>query len=201
MELSLYFVLHFSFVKTPKCRSKERTASPQSCPRTKSKPPVHHFCQSRLFDHFAWIILQSLSTDCRVHDAGFREVPALSLSTFLHTQCFIKYVHNPQTNAIFMYRLRWVFVPSWSPYKTNLTGKKSDFMSYCLPSMPTAIFMNRLLMVILRIYWLYLVLFVQYVHSVSHMKKRSLVSPSTFLCELILKHCLYSNCLLRTKLT
>lgn len=113
MELNLYFVLHFRFVKTSKCRSEERTASPWSCPRTKSTP-VHHFlsiptvCTSK--DHFAWVILQSLSTDCRVHDAGIREVPALSLSTFqhTHTQCFIKYVHSLQTNAIFMYRLHWI---------------------------------------------------------------------------------------------
>lgn len=58
--------------------------------------------------------------------------------------------HNPQTNAIFMFRLQWVFVPWSSPYKTDLLGKKSDFMSRNLLSKPTAIFMDRLLMVILR---------------------------------------------------
>lgn len=52
----------------------------------------------------------------------------------INTQCFIKYVHNPHANAIFMYRLRWVFVPWSSPYKTSLAGKKSDFMSWNLLS-------------------------------------------------------------------
>lgn len=70
---------------------------------------------------------------------------------YLNTHRTSHQVHNPQTNAIFMYRLRWVYVPWSSPYKTDLAGKKSDFMSWSLFPMPTAIFMNRLLMVILRI--------------------------------------------------
>lgn len=186
MDISLYF--GFSFVKTPKSCSKN-TASPRSCPRTTSKPqPIHHFVnpdclcfeRSLRLSHPAIFIHRLPSKWCGLSGSHCAIIINISI------ECFIKYVHNRQTNAIFMYRLRWVFVPWRSPYKTNLAGKKSDFMSRNWLSMPTAIFMNRLLMVILRIYWLHLILFAQFAHSVSHTKKRSLVPPSTFLCELIL---------------
>lgn len=61
--------------------------------------------------------------------------------------------------------------------------QKSGFSGYLL-SMPLAIFMHRLLMIILRnnyfFYWN------DGENSVSHTKKRSVVRPSTFLCELML---------------
>lgn len=57
-------------------------------------------------------------------------------------------------------------------------------------SKPTAIFMIRLLMVILQIY----VLLIQFVKSVSHAKKRSVVLPSTLLCELILILSTFKKC-------
>lgn len=46
--------------------------------QTTTNPPylsIPAVCASK--DHFVWVILQSLSTDCRVPDAGFREVPVL----------------------------------------------------------------------------------------------------------------------------
>ncbi len=153
---------HFSLVKTPKCCSEEDTASPRSCPRTTSKPqPIHHICQSRLF---VLRKITSLESSCNLYP----QIAEYMLRAFGKSLCYnyrhfnthstSYHVHNPQTNAIFMYRLQWVFVPWSSPYKTNLAGKKSDFMKWNLLPMPTAIFMNRLLMVILRIYWLYLLL-------------------------------------------
>lgn len=112
----------------------ETRLAPGAVPRTKSKPqPIHHICQSRLF------VLRkttSLESSCNLYPQiaeymvrAFGKPLCYNYRHF-NTQCFIKYVHNPQTNAIFMYRLRWVFVPWSSPYKAKLAGNKSDFMSW-----------------------------------------------------------------------
>lgn len=98
-------VLRFTLIKkSPEFRS-DNTTRPRSCheKQATSPPylPIPTVCASK--NHFARVILQSLSADCRVHGAGC----PLAINKHL---CRI-YPQSSQTNAIFMCRLRWVFVP------------------------------------------------------------------------------------------
>lgn len=139
-------------------------------------------CASK--DHFAWDILQSLSTDCRAH-AGFSGSPwAIVIDIFQHTVLHQTCPQTPRLKAIFMYRLLCLFVPWSSPFETLAGKKKKKIRLHYL------FFLNGYGNLYEQIAYCYITItdyvLLQLVDSVSHTKKRSLAPPSTFLCELML---------------
>lgn len=149
----------------------------RSCPgeerETTTNPP---FWQLLCF------LLQSLSTDCR---CGVFSGSFLLIINSWNIKYKIMSTILTAINAIFMYRLRWVLVP-WSSYETTLAGEKVrlhgvDYLHSAYGNLYEQIAYGYITNYLLPS------LLLQPVHPVSHTKKRSLVPPSTFLCELILQ--------------
>lgn len=119
--------LHSRLPNTPNVVPRKTRLALGAVPRTKSKSQlVHHICQSCLFaGHLAIFILRLPSTWFRLFvNSLCYNYRHLNTRIHTHTYSASQNVHNPQTNAIFMYRLRWVFVPWISPYKTKSGRQK-----------------------------------------------------------------------------